>query len=221
MANLFWIGHASFYIKGKKLNVFIDPFNLSDETAKNKADIILITHAHFDHCSKKDIDKIIKSDTEIIAAENCLSESEYNNLRIIHPNENIAVKGIEIETIPAYNNKKGRMQFHPKENKWVGYILNIDGIKIYHAGDTDLTDEMKTLKNKKIDYALLPMGGMYTMDVDEAIAAAKAINAKNIVPMHYKNIIGKAQSAKLEEKVRSTIKALILKEIQEPTYAFK
>ncbi len=221
MENLFWIGHASFYIKNKAgLNIFIDPFNISEETAKNKADIILITHAHFDHCSKKDIEKIATQDTEIIAAEGCLSESDYKKLKIIRPNESLSVKEIEIETVPAYNIKKERVQFHPKSNNWVGYIIDVDGTKIYHAGDTDFIDEMNRLKSKNIEFALLPMGGTYTMDEEEAVEAAKAINAKFIVPMHYKNLLGKVGSERIEKELKKRVNALILKEVQEPTYSF-
>ncbi len=221
MENLFWIGHASFYIKNKAgLNIFIDPFNIGEETAKNKADIILITHAHFDHCSKKDIEKIATPDTEIIAALGCLSESDYKRLKIIRPNESLSIKDIVIETIPAYNIKKERMQFHPKSNDWVGYIIDVDGTKIYHAGDTDFIDEMKGLKSKNIKFAILPVGGTYTMDKEEAIEAAKAINAKFTIPMHYKNLLGKVGSERIENELKKRINALILKEIQEPTYSF-
>ncbi len=223
MENLFWIGHASFYIKNKAgLNIFIDPFNISEETAKNKADVILITHAHFDHCSKKDIEKIATQDTEIIAAPGCLSELDYKKLKIIQPNESLSVKGIEIETVPAYNIKKERVQFHPKSNNWVGYIIDVDGTKIYHAGDTDFIDEMNGLKSKNIEFALLPMGGTYTMDEEEAVEAAKAINAKFIVPMHYKNLLGKVGSERIEKELKNKkrVNALILKEVQEPTYSF-
>ncbi len=220
---LFWIGHSSFYIKDIKndLNVYIDPFNLDEATAKNKADVILITHAHFDHYSKQDIDKIIKEDTEIVVAPNCLKEEKFNNSKILKPYEKYLVKGIEIETIPAYNNKKEKLQFHPKENNWVGFIININNKKIYHAGDTDFIDEMKDLKNKNIDAALLPMGGHYTMNMEEAIKAAESIEAKNTIPMHYKNLLGEEGSKNLEEKLKQKLKnVLILKEIQKPTYGF-
>lgn len=221
--NLFWIGHSSFYIKDEKnnLNVYVDPFNLNELTAKNKADIILITHAHFDHCSKLDINKIIKENTKIITAPNCLSENEFKNIITLKPYEKYSINNIEIKTIPAYNNKKEKLQFHPKENNWIGFIISINDMKIYHAGDTDFIEEMKELKNENIDTALLPMGGHYTMEIDEAIEAAKAINAKNIVPIHYKNLLGEEKSRNLEEKLKQELNnALILKEIQEPTYKF-
>ncbi len=223
MNNLFWIGHASFYIKEEKnnLNVYIDPFNLDESIVKNKADIILITHAHFDHYSKVDINKIIKTDTKIITASNCLSENEFDNVITLKPYQKYSVDNIEIETIPAYNNKKEKLQFHPKEKDWLGFIISINNVKIYHAGDTDFIEEMKKLKEKNIDIALLPMGGHYTMEIDEAIEAAKAIGAKNIAPIHYKNLLGKENSENLEEKLKQKLdNAIILKEIQEPTYKF-
>lgn len=222
--NLFWIGHASFYIKDTKnnLNIYIDPFNLNESTAKNKADIILITHAHFDHYSKPDINKIIKEDTRIIGPDNCLKNDEFKNLKILKPYEKYSVENIKIETIPAYNNKQEKLQFHPKQNNWIGYIIEANNIKIYHAGDTDFIEEMKELRNKNIDIALLPMGGHYTMDLNDAIEAAKIINAKNTIPMHYKNLLGKDKSERLENELKQKIKnTMILNEIQAPTYGFE
>lgn len=145
MTGLFWIGHSSFYAKAENgITVFIDPFEISD-SIKEKADLILITHPHFDHCSKNDIGKIIKNDTKIIASQGCFNKNDFDRIEIALPGFSKVAKGIKVMAVPAYNNKKERVAFHPKENNWVGYIFEVDGKKIYHSGDTDFIEEMKNL----------------------------------------------------------------------------
>ncbi len=219
MEDLFWIGHSSFYAKARNGTVvFIDPFEISD-SIKEKADLILITHPHFDHCSKNDIIKIIREDTEIIAAQGCVGSEDFKNITAAFPGFSKVIKNIKITAVPAYNNKKERLAFHPKENKWVGYIFEIDGKKVYHSGDTDFIYEMEELREKNIDTAILPIGGKYTMDVEEAIAASNAIDARETIPMHYKHLLGIEGSKKAEEKFKKTVKGgTVLKEIQEPNY---
>ena len=217
---LFWIGHASFYIKTKETTLFIDPFNVDSNIVKERADLVLITHAHFDHCSRADLFKIIKPDGKIISSQGCLTKRDYNNLEIIKPGYNGKFNDISISAIPAYNLKSERLSFHPRENEWVGYIIDAAGLRFYHAGDTDFIPEMKKLKG--LDVAMLPVGGTYTMDVDEAIEAAKSIDSKFIVPMHYKNLLGVDGSKKAEEKLKKGLNnLLIMNEVQKPTYAFK
>ena len=216
---LFWFGHASFYIKAEGMTVFIDPFNLP-ESVKERADLVLITHAHFDHCSRKDIDKVVKSGTKVIAAKGCLKDNEYGGVTVAGHGFRERAGSAEIEAVPAYNIKSERLQCHPRENGWVGYVINIGGMHIYHAGDTDYIPEMKNLKG--MDAALLPVGGTFTMDVAEAMEAAKEMNPKFFVPMHYKNLLGKDGSREAEEQIRKSMSnAMILKEVQEPTYAFR
>jgi len=186
-----WLGHAAFRIEKYK-KIFIDPFQLK---IKDSADIVLVTHDHFDHCSVEDIEKIISKETIIVAAEKCKRELEELKNKIskiiyVKPNEKLNFEKIVIETFPAYNvNKK----FHPKDSNYVGYIIEIDGIRIYHAGDTDLIPEMKDLK---VDIALLPVGGTYTMDYKEAAEAVKIIKPKVAIPMHYGSIVGSEEDAK-------------------------
>jgi L-ascorbate metabolism protein UlaG (beta-lactamase superfamily) len=216
--NIHWIGHASFYLKVSGITIYIDPFRVSDTIAHEKADLILITHAHFDHFSKDDIEKIKDSNTHIITSTQTLSEG--GNVKIAKPGFKHSFDGVKIEAIPAYNIKKERLAFHPRENNWVGYIIEADGMQIYHAGDTDFIPEMKELHD--IDLALIPAGGTYTMDIDEAIKAANEIDAHHVAPMHYKNLLGKDGSMKAEQRFANLVsKAFIMKEVQEPTYSFR
>jgi len=215
---LFWIGHASFYARARGRTIFIDPFMLSDSISES-ADLILITHPHFDHYSRKDIDRIVNDGTRIIAPRGCDGIEGYRNVRIVRPGDRVDFDGINIEAVPAYNVKKERLQNHPKANEWVGYIVDIEGMRVYHAGDTDFIPEMKEMKD--LHAALLPMGGTYTMDVDEAVEAARAINAKYTVPMHYKMLLGKEGSANAAKRMQKAIPStLLFKEVQEVRYSF-
>ncbi|MDE1870873.1 MAG: MBL fold metallo-hydrolase [Candidatus Micrarchaeota archaeon] len=216
--SIFWIGHAAFYIKAKGTTIFIDPFKVGDGI-KEKADIMLITHPHFDHNSKADIDRVRKDSTRIIAPKNCLDGKEYRHLEVSMPGFRTKINDVEIEAVSAYNKSEERQKFHPKSENWVGYVISIDGTRIYHAGDTDLIPEMENIRD--IDVALLPMGGTYTMAEEDAINAAKKIGPKTVIPMHYKMVLGRERSDQLEKSVTGKLKnALILKEVQEPMYSF-
>ena len=189
MKNITWFGHASFSFKDTNGNqiYYVDPFDLQVSKLE-KADLIFITHAHLDHFSPADIEKIIKETTTIIAPPDILAKIDRaEDLKVaVEPNKNYDVKGFKFQTIPAYNTNPEKLQFHPKENRWVGYIFELNGQKIYHAGDTDFIEEMKGLKDLNLDVAMLPMDGHYCMTVEEAAAAANAIYAKVTVPMHYR-----------------------------------
>ena len=184
---LSWLGHASFKIKGKTKVVYIDPWKLKG--SPEPADIILIGHSHFDHLSIPDVEKIQKQSTVIITTADCASGLK-GNIRIIKPGSTVVVDDITVQAIPAYNVNKA---FHPKSNEWVGFILTLDGERLYYASDTDFIPEMKALKN--IDSALLPIGGTYTMNANEAAQAAKIINPRIVVPYHYGDIIGTKEDA--------------------------
>jgi L-ascorbate metabolism protein UlaG (beta-lactamase superfamily) len=211
-----WIGHASFMIKGGGMNIFIDPVRVPEGVGKG--DLLLLTHPHHDHFSPDDIEKVVKAGTRIICAQGTLT-NEYPHVTVVKPGAKHNMGPVQVETVPAYNFKSERLNFHPMANGWVGFIITIDGKRIYHAGDTDFTDEVRGLKD--IYLALLPSGGMYTMALDEAIDAARAIRAEHTAPMHYKAILGKNGSDELEKKFSAAVKgAVILKEIQEPRYSF-
>ena len=169
------------------LIIYFDPFKI--EKNYNDADIIFITHNHYDHYSEEDINKVKKENSIIISPEDLLTNLLKNsfkreNIIIVQPNNSYIVKGIKFNTIPAYNVKK---QFHPKENKWVGYLVEIEGVTYYIAGDTDITEENKKVK---CDVALVPIGGTYTMNYEEAAKLVNIIKPKIAIPTHYGYIVG-------------------------------
>ncbi|MBD3313957.1 MBL fold metallo-hydrolase [Candidatus Woesearchaeota archaeon] len=193
--NIEWLGHAGFLLKNEKV-IYIDPFRLGDNN--EKADLILITHEHYDHCSMEDIKKIIKQDTIIVTVADCqskLSNLEIASVTLVRPGDKVNVQGTVIEAVPAYNKDK---QFHPKENEWVGFILTVNGKRIYHAGDTDSIPEMQSLTN--IDIALVPVSGTYVMTAEEAADAVNRFRPKVAIPMHYGSIVGKKPDAERFKK---------------------
>ncbi len=186
-----WLGHDGFLLTDLIDNrtIYIDPYELSDPTNKPKADVVLITHSHYDHLSIEDLKKISTPKTIIICPPDCLSKLQnkvdFRDTKLIAPNQSITFGNITIEAIPAYNTNK---KFHPKDNDWVGYIIDINSKRIYHAGDTDSTPEL--LQLKKIDIALLPVSGTYVMTAEKAAKAANTFKPKLAIPMHYGSIIG-------------------------------
>lgn len=194
--------HSSIKIsKGEK--IYIDPFKIEKE--QHDADIILITHDHYDHYSPEDIEKIITDKTIIVAPKTVKALSKMKNVLLVEPNNAYEVKGIKIETIPSYNINK---QFHPKENQWVGYIIEIDGVRYYIAGDTDITNENKQVK---CDVAFVPVGGTYTMTYQEAAALVNIIKPNIAVPTHYGSIVGeKDDGQKFKKLLNSGIECEIM-----------
>jgi L-ascorbate metabolism protein UlaG (beta-lactamase superfamily) len=201
MKNIHWLGHDTFKITGEKI-IYTDPFQIAKHDA---ADIVLITHEHYDHCSPDDVKKIQKPHTVIVTTSDCAKKLN-GNIHIVKPGDTITLSGITIQAVPAYNTNK---KFHPKENGWVGFIFTINGQKIYLAGDTDFIAEMKDLKD--IDVALLPVSGTYVMTSEEAAKAALAIQPKTAIPMHYGSIVGTAyDAADFADRLKGKIKTLIL-----------
>lgn len=212
-----WLGHASFFFTDALDNkvYFVDPFQLGKRKLE-KADLIFITHAHPDHFSQEDIEKIITDKTTIIAPIDILEKINIPKDRkmTVLPNNNYEAKGFKFSTTPAYNNHPDRLNFHPKVNNWVGYIFELNGKKIYHGGDTDFIEEMKSLKNMNLDIAMLPMDGIYCMGAEEMANAANAISAKMTIPMHYKRQ-NPSNYNELEEKLKELVtnsKVVVLEE---------
>jgi L-ascorbate metabolism protein UlaG (beta-lactamase superfamily) len=177
-----WLGHSGFLLDGDGKKIYIDPFDLSEEPDfDDKAYILLITHEHFDHCSPEDIKKVRRSDSTTLIPENLSLQFKGDARRIVEGDvlaDGLEIKGTRIEVVPAYNINK---QYHPR-GFGVGYIVELGGLRIYHAGDCDFFPEMKQIR---ADVALLPIGGTYTMDEEEAANAVVAISPKFVIPMHY------------------------------------
>ncbi len=200
-----WLGHDSFRIDGDNMVIYIDPYKIGGGP---KADLILITHDHKDHASPEDVAKIQRSDTVIVAAS-AAAEKFSGQIQTVKPGDKLNIKGISVEAIPAYNTNKFRspgIPFHPPESGYVGYILTVKGIRIYHAGDTDAIPEMKSVH---CDVALLPVSGIYVMTAEEAAGAAAMIHTKLVIPMHVGKGIGSLEDAE-RFKALSSVPTLIL-----------
>ena len=189
-----WLWHSSFLIKASFGKIYIDPFKIPDSYAEDidkEAEVIFITHSHYDHCSIEDIKKIVKHGTIIICPADVSSKfskiDKKLDIKIAEPGTTMEFFDSDLRfwTIPAYNNS-GR--FHSREDEWNGYVIQADGVKIYHAGDCDLINEMKTLLNMAVDIALLPVGGTFTMNAGEAAKAASIIKPRLAIPMHWGTI---------------------------------
>lgn len=199
---LSWLGHAGFRIVGGGKTIYVDPYKIKGGPT---ADIILITHNHFDHLSVEDIRKVSSSKTLMIGPREC--EAKFRSLglehKIVRPGMSLDLSGVKVEAVPSYNVNKS---FHPKVDGKVGYVVTVGDVKVYHAGDTDRIPEMTNIKP---DVSLLPVGGTYTMNAEEAAQAAKDIGVGLFIPMHYGSIVGSRGDA---DKFKSILeeKAIIL-----------
>ena len=199
--------HSSIKISGDK-TIYIDPFRIEEEM--KDADLIFITHNHYDHYSEEDMDKVINKNTTIVIPEEMITKLlrkgiDKSSILVVKPNEEYIVQGIKFETIPAYNTNK---TFHPKENGWVGYIITLDDIRYYIAGDTDITEENRKVK---CDVAFVPVGGTYTIDFKEAAQLINEIQPKIAVPIHYGSVVGTKQDATdFIKLLHPSIKGIIL-----------
>ncbi len=204
-----WLGHDSFVLRGSK-TVVIDPFKAQ---GSYKADLLLVSHEHYDHLSEDDIRRFTSDSTTIVAPRIC--EGPLRSFKqekvFVTPGSRVESKGVAVEAVPAYNLNKFRAPgkaFHPKEDGRVGFVVTLDGVRFYHAGDTDATPEMKSLD---VDVALLPVSGTYVMTAEEAAEAAKAMKVKVAIPMHIGSIVGtKADAEKFKMLVGDRCEVRIL-----------
>jgi L-ascorbate metabolism protein UlaG (beta-lactamase superfamily) len=181
LTGITWHGHATVRIEAGGNSIITDPYQLKE---RKPANVILITHSHFDHLSLEDIEKVREKESVFVATADCV-EQLGPGTKVIAPGQRIDLgNGVIVEAYPAYNVDK---DFHPKANGWVGYVVEVGGRRVYIAGDTDRIPEMKGIR---CDVAFLPVGGTYTMTAEQAAAAAKDISPKLAVPMHWGNIVG-------------------------------
>ena len=196
------IAHDSFRIAGSMV-LYTDPFKV---TKQDKADLVVISHEHFDHLAEEDLNKVMTPETVIVASHLCAAGLKAVKAKFVHfldPGGKFTSGTVTIEAVAAYNTNKGPAPgkfFHPKGEGRLGFILTMDGTRVYFAGDTDLIPEMKSVR---CDIALLPVSGTYVMTPEEAAEAAKVINPKIAVPMHYGAIVGSEADAK---KFKSLVK---------------
>lgn len=212
-----WLGHSGFLIRNSKV-IYIDPFSIKENLPK--ADYIFLTHSHYDHCSFEDIEKILGEKTKIIAPADCQSKvfrtQKEIQFEVIEENQEIDLNGIKVSILPSYNIDK---PFHFFGSGGVGYLIKINDVLIYHAGDTDVIPEMQKLTGYKQPgknfIALLPVSGKFTMSYEEAVEAVKLIQPTISIPIHYGSVVGTIEDAK--EFVRlcgeEGFKAIILEKI--------
>jgi L-ascorbate metabolism protein UlaG (beta-lactamase superfamily) len=176
-----WLGHASFRIRHGDSIIYIDPWKLKE--SPHDATLVLVSHSHHDHYSPEDMAKVSGPDTKLIASADVIAKESAGET--IANGLTIELESVRLVGVAAYNPNK---QFHPKTNNWVGFVIELGSKRLYYAGDTDLTEEMKALKG--IDVALLPVGGTYTMDAAEAAEAAKYMKPGVAIPYHWGDIVG-------------------------------
>jgi L-ascorbate metabolism protein UlaG (beta-lactamase superfamily) len=183
-----WFRQSAFRWSGEGLVLYIDPWGVTGDTP---ADVILITHAHFDHFQPEEIARLRRDGTKILAPADVAKELS-GDVTAVAPGQSHDVGGLKVQTVPAYNIADERLEMHPKANNWVGYVLELDGHAYYHAGDTDALSELESLTT---DVAMVPIGGTYTMDASEAGGLIRAMSPQLAVPMHFGFVVGSPSDA--------------------------
>ena len=200
LENIHWLGHDTFRINVGGKVVYFDPYKVENPV---KADLILISHDHFDHFSIGDIKKLQGDKTVVVSTAKVIG-GVTGKSKALKPGDAIEMDGVKIEAVPSYNVNK---EFHPKSSGNLGFVVTIDGVRIYHAGDTDFIPEMKAIK---ADIALLPVSGTYVMTAGEAAEAAKTIKPQFAIPMHYGSVVGSDSDAKkFKEELKGQVEVVI------------
>ena len=190
--------HSSIRIASDKV-IYFDPFQIEEES--HDADIIFITHDHYDHFSVEDIRKVEKEDTVYVIPECMYNLLGGENVFVVQPKEKTVVEGLDVYAVPSYNLNK---PFHPLDKGYVGYLVRIEDKAVYVAGDCDMNED-----NRKIrcDIALIPVGGKYTMDYRQAAELVNHIRPETAIPTHYGSIVGEKDSGeRFKELVDKQIK---------------
>lgn len=198
VANLHWLGHDTFRLDYSQGSIYFDPYEI--KTGSPKGDLILASHDHFDHCVAEEIAKLQGPDSVVLTEADCAQKLS-GDVKVLKPGDQVEVKGVTVKAVPAYNTDK---EFHPKAKGWLGFVVTVDGVSIYHAGDTDFIPEMSGLG---VDVALVPVSGTYVMTAEQAVEAVKAIKPKLAIPMHYGAIVGEAGDA---EKFAQALDGVVL-----------
>ena len=183
-----WFRQSAYRFDGDGFTLYIDPWGVTDP---QPADAIFITHAHGDHFSMEDIEKVRKEGTRIFAPRDVADELS-GDVVVVQPGDSVQVGSVTGQAVHAYNTAEERLEMHPKSNKWVGYVLSLGGNDYYHAGDTDHAPELDEVK---ADVTFVPIGGTYTMEVVEAAGLVKSIRPQLAVPMHYGFVVGSPSDA--------------------------
>ena len=191
--NIHWIGHASFRIEDGTAQIYIDPWKLP--AGSPKASVVLITHGHSDHYSPEDIARIEQPGTVFLAPSDVAGKLKGTAVVTASPGHSYQAGGVTVEAVPAYNRNKA---FHPRSNNWLGFVVTLStGVRVYHSGDSDAIPEMQALK---VDVALMPCGGTYTMTAAEMAAAANGFKPQVLIPMHWGDIVGSKADAEAVKK---------------------
>ncbi len=201
-----WFKQSAYCYRGDGVTIYIDPWGIPKEDV---ADVVFITHAHFDHYNP-DLEKVRGPKTRIVAPADVARELS-GDVTPVKPGQKLHVGGVAVETVPAYNIHPQRLQMHPKSNQWVGYILSLAGHRYYHAGDTDHLPELEQVKT---EVAFLPIGGTYTMDVPEAVALVRKMSPQLAVPMHYGYVVGTVDDANRFAKAAHPVQVQMLKPVE-------
>ncbi len=195
-----FLGHSGFLISNENgKRIAIDPYNISDNV--DKVDIILITHSHYDHCSIKDISKLVKEGTILVVtpdSQSKITKIDGVEMQIVEVGDELEFGNVKIEALPAYNVGK---DFHPKNENWLGYLVKVNDVVVYHTGDSDKIPEMEKLTGygkEGIEFVvLLPVSGTYVMNVEEAVEVALMLKPDLVIPMHYgAGVAGTVEDAK-------------------------
>jgi L-ascorbate metabolism protein UlaG (beta-lactamase superfamily) len=205
-----WLGHDGYRLSNGK-TVYIDPYQIKEE---GRADLLLITHEHFDHLSLGDIRRVVTPDTVVVTIPLCeheLGKVRVREVRTVAPGDHVEVDGVPVDAVPAYNLNKFRAPgqvFHPRQDGRVGFVVTLNGVRIYHAGDADAIPEMSNLK---VDVALLPVSGTYVMTAEEAAEAVTRLKPKVAIPMHYGAIVGsEADAQRFKQLAKCDVRILTI-----------
>jgi L-ascorbate metabolism protein UlaG (beta-lactamase superfamily) len=205
-----WFRQSSFRWQGEGPVVYVDPWGVGDGV---QADVVLLTHAHFDHLQPHEIERLRTPSTKFVAPRDVADELS-GDVTVIEPGQSVEVGGLKVEAVPAYNTAEERLDMHPKGNGWVGYLFEFGGRSYYHAGDTDALPELQTLAP---DVAMVPIGGTYTMDWEEAAGFVKAMEPRMAVPMHFGFVVCSPSHSGRFKKAAAPVPV----EVLEPTNPFE